>query len=161
LSVVLHSLAEYFNWIETKIYRVDDLDYLIKEVEPRVKQSLAHLVNGGFFSQGDFYTILATFLDYIDTIAGSYEKLRQRYAWTTDIGPMFRGVVTKYEKVVKERHAIAPVEPVIAKDEDDNTTPDSSDSELNELINGGTVDFPTSSMHQHLVVGSKRKRTNA
>jgi hypothetical protein len=70
-------------------------------------------------------------------------------------------VVTKYEKVVKERHAIAPVAPLLAKGEDTNSTPDSSDSELNELISGGSVDFPTSSMHQHLVVGSKRKRTSA
>jgi hypothetical protein len=157
--VVLHCLAEYFKWIETKISKVEDLDYLIKEVEPRVKQSLAHLVNGGFFSHGDTYTILATLLDYVDTITVSYESLRQRYAWASELGPIFKGVVNKYEKVVKERHEIVPATPFNAPVHD-NTTPDSSECEINAILSGDAADFPTSSNSQ-LMAGIKRKRANS
>ena len=134
MSVVLYALAEYFFWIETNIYRPEDLDYLIKEIEPRVKQSLAHLVNGGFFAHGDTYTILATLLDYIDTITEAYESLRQSHNWESELGPIFKGVVKKYEKVVKERHEISPATPCIATDFKGNGTDSSDNSEINAEI---------------------------
>jgi hypothetical protein len=156
--VVLHCLAEYFKWIETKISKVEDLDYLIKEVEPRVKQSLAHLVNGGFFSHGDTYTILATLLDYVDTITVSYESLRQRYAWASELGPIFKGVVNKYEKVVKERHETIPATPFNAPVQD-NARSDSPECEISAILIGDAADFPTSSNCLQMI-GIKRNRSD-
>ena len=153
LSVVLHALDEYFHWIETMITGPADFDFLIKEVEPRVKQSLAHLVNGGFFSRGDTYTILATLLDYIGSISESYEQLRSKLSWEMVIGPIFKGVVKKYQTIVHNRHRIAPVEPCIAADTMEDSDSDSSALEMTvHLKNCSSIGCAKD------IVGAKRKR---